>query len=190
MRNAKLRGQKNFFVFLVLLLAAVCFPLAVKAQKLDNMTEGEDSVVRDAQEMDERMNVYVHIIDRRLLALSDPNAEQSKQAQKDFNKYGKLRAGAPVKLYSDIERTLEEAIGKIDDVAEHDQKNPLFAKSVRILSNACERWQPQLKTFQDKAADETEKAALDNAVEDCNEVIAAATKIPKDAPKDDKKKKN
>ncbi|MGI8470159.1 MAG: hypothetical protein ACR2N3_17090 [Pyrinomonadaceae bacterium] len=189
-QNAKLNDRKKLFVFFVLLLAAYFLPTTIKAQKLDNLTDDEDAAVRDAQEMDERMNVYVHVIDRRFLALSDANAEQSKQAQKDFEKYGKLRTGAPVKLYSDIERTLTEAIGKIDDVAERDQKNPLFSKSVRILSKACERWIPQLKTFQDKATDESEKVPLANAVEDCNEIIEASAKLPKDAPKDDKKKKS
>lgn len=190
MQNAKFVDYKRFFPFVILLIAGYCLPLAVHAQRLDNVTDDEDLLIRDAQELDERMNVYIHIIDRRFLALNESNAEQSKQAQKDFEKYGKLRTGTPAKLQSDIARTLAEAIGKIDDVAERDQKNPLFPKSVRALTKACERWIPQLKTSLDKATDDTEKSAIDNSIDQCGEVIEASAKIPKESPKEDKKKKS
>lgn len=197
MQNAKYKAQsrilpnlKFLFSGLILLVAGFGSTFAVKAQTLDNMTNDEDSVIRDTEEMDARMDVYVHIIDRRFLALNDPNAAESKQAQKDLDKYGKLRTGTPAKLNADIARTLEEAIGKIDDVAERDQKNPLFAKSVRILTKACERWVPMLKTSFDKASDDTEKVPITNSMQDCSDVIEAAAKLPKDAPKDKKKSKD
>ncbi len=97
---------KKIFAFVVLLLAVYCLPLAAYAQKLDNMTADEDTFIRDADEMDTRMDIYVHIVDRRFLALTDPNAAQSKQAQKDLENYGKLRTGNRFKLLSDIEKTL------------------------------------------------------------------------------------
>ncbi|MGI8555188.1 MAG: hypothetical protein ACR2LT_02375 [Pyrinomonadaceae bacterium] len=189
MQSAKFISRKKLFVFFILLLAAYCSPLTASAQKLDNMTDGEDALIRDAEAMDGRMDIYVHIVDRRLLALSDPNAEQSKQAQKDLENYGKLRTSSRFKLLSDIEKTIAEAIGKIDDVAERDQKNPLFPKSVRILSKACERWLPQLKSLQEQATDDAESAAIVNSIEECREVIEASAKVPKENPKEDKKKK-
>lgn len=189
-RTAYSKSRKKFFVLLILLLAAYCLPLAARAQTLDNMTADEDNRIRDAQEMDEKMSVYVKVVDRRFLALNDPNAAESKQAEKEFVEYGKLRAAAPAKLYADIARTIQEAIGKIDDTAERDQKNPLFAKSVRILVKACEKWTPMLKTSFDKATDEAEKIPISNAMADCQSVIEASAKLPKEASKDKKKKKS
>lgn len=180
---------KRFFFLGILLSAVYCIPLTVTAQKLDNMTEKEDMLIRDAEEMDDRMNIYVHIVDRRLLAATDTNAAQSKQAEKDLDKYGELRTGTNLKLFADIERTIEEAIGKIDDVAARDQKNPLFSKSVRILTKACERWQPQFNSLLAKVSDDKEKVKLENSIEECSQVIDASSKLPKDDPKTDKKKK-
>ena len=183
-------GWRNLFSVLVFLFIGYCLPLAASAQRLDNVTDDEDTMIRQATEVDDRMNVYVHIIDRRFLALTDAAAAQSKQAQKDFEKYGKLRTGDALKLQSDIARTLAEAVGKIDDVAERDQKNPLFPKAVRILTKACERWEPQLKISFDKAADDGEKAAISNSMDQCNDVIEASSKLPQAMPKDDRKKKS
>ena len=189
-QSAKFVGWNTLFPVLVLLFIAYCLPLAANAQKLDNVTDDEDTMIREATEIDDRMNVYVHIVDRRFLVLTDANAAQSKQAQKDLEKYGKLRIGTPLKLQSDIARTLAEAVGKIDDVAERDQKNPLFPKAVKILTKACQRWQPQLKTSFDQAADDGEKAAISNSMDQCNDVIEASAKLPAEKSKDDKKKKS
>ena len=50
------------------LLTIACSLATVNAQKRDNLTNEEDQQVRDAQAMDERMEVFVKVIDRRLLA--------------------------------------------------------------------------------------------------------------------------
>jgi hypothetical protein len=184
------RSRKRLFVLAILLLTAYCLPLTIKAQTLDNMTADEDTRIRDAEGMDEKMNVYVRVVDRRFLALNDPNAAESKQAEKDFAEYGKLRTAAPAKLHADIARTIQEAIGKIDDVAERDHANPLFAKSVRILVKACERWTPMLKTSFDKATDDAEKIPIGNAVADCQSVIEASVKLPKEEKEKKKKSKD
>ena len=180
----------NILPLIILMLLGGCSALTLKAQTLNNMTDEEDLAIRDAQELDERMNIYVRIVDRRFLALSEPNAAESKQAQKDFEKYGKLRTGTPAKLHADIARTIQEATNKIDDVAERDQKNPLFAKSVRIVIRACERWMPLLKTSFDNSADEIEKVAVTNSIQECGDIIDAGSKLQKENPKDEKKKKS
>ncbi len=173
--------------------ALIMFVLANSAfsQKRDNLTNEEDLIVRDAQEINLRMEVFVKIIDRRLSALTDANAAQSKAAQKDANKWGEPRTGTRAELFFDIEKTLSEAIGKIDDVAERDQKNPLFPKAVRILANACQRFLPEFKSFQNKTAlSEKEKMLIANSIDDCNQIIEASAKVPKEAPKEKKKKKS
>lgn len=181
--------QKKLFFIFILLLTAGFSATSAEAQKRDNLTNEEDMLVRDAQEMDVRMQVFTKIIERRLLALSDPNAAQSKQAQKDENTWGKLRTGSPAELFFDIQKTLDEAIAKIDDVAEREQKNPLFSKGVHILADACRRDTPQFKVFLDKTADPKEKVLISQSIENCDLIIEASAKVPK-VEKEEKKKKN
>lgn len=161
-------------------------PLLVTAQKRDNLTDQEDMNVRDAQQIDLRMKVFVKVIDRRLLALADANAAQSKQAQKDLESWGELRVGTTAELTYDIQRTLEEAIAKIDDVAERDQKNSLFPKAVNILAEACRDFTPRFAQLQNKTADEKERLAIANSLDSCTQIIEASTKVPKE----EKKKKS
>lgn len=133
--------------------------------------------VRDAQQIDLRMKVFVKVIDRRLLALTDANAAQSKQAQKDLESWGELRTGTRTDLTYDIQKTLEEAIAKIDDVAERDQKNALFPKAVSILADACREFSPRFTALQNQAADEKERLAISNSLDACNQIVEAATKV-------------
>lgn len=172
--------MKKFFLSAVILF---CLPILINAQKRDNLTDQEDMNVRDAQQVDLRMKVFIKVIDRRLLALNDANAAQSKQAQKDLNDWGELRTGTRTELTYDIQRTLEEAIAKIDDVAERDQKNPLFPKAVNALAKACREFNPQFSTLRSKAAEDKERLALENSIDSCNQVIEASVKVPKEEKK-------
>ena len=160
------------------------------AQRRDNLTNEEDLIVREAQEIDLRMKVFVKIVDRRLFALNDSKAATSKQAQKVTNNdWGELRIGTIGELFWDIQKTLDEAIGKIDDVAERDSKNPLLGRAVHILADGCKIWQPQFKSFLDKIKEEKEKGVVLTSIDNCSQITEASTKISGDAPKEDKKKK-
>jgi hypothetical protein len=178
--------NKNIFTLFILLVTAFSAFVTVNGQKRDNLTDQEDMNVRDAQELDARMQVFVKVIDRRLMALSDPNAGKSKQAQKDLNNWGELRTGAPADLFFDIQKTLDESINKIDDAAAREQKNPLFSKAVHVLANGCQRFVPQFKTFLDKAAEPREKVLIAQSIDNCNMIIEASARVPKE----EKKKKN
>lgn len=190
--TSKVRFLKSKFetlqIVFFLLLTIVCLSFTSFAQKRDNLTDKEDMQVREAQELDLRMKIYVKIIERRFLAISDANAANNKQIQKEIDDWGELRTGTSKDLYWDIQKTLDEAIGKIDDAAERDMTNPLFAKGVHILADACQKWLPTLKTALTKTEDEKEKGLILASIEYCNNIIEAATKVEK--PKDEKKKKN
>jgi len=178
--------RKNLFIIFILLLCAFCSLPTINAQKRDNLTLEEDELVREAQQIDQRMEIFVRVIDRRFLALTGVNSAQSKQAEKDSDKWGALRTGTRTQLFFDIEKTLDEAIGKINDIAERDKKNPLFQKAVHILAEAGGRWLPQLKSFQEKDGEEREKALLYNIIDLVEQVIEASATVPKE----EKKKKN
>lgn len=180
----------KFLSVLICALTIVCFSSAVSAQKRDNLTDEEDMQVREAQEIDLRMKVFSKVIDRRLSAIGNPNAAEFKQSQKDVNNdWGALRTGTNAELFWDIEKTLDESIRKIDDVAERDQKNPLFGRAVHILADNCKNWIPQFKGFGEKSADEKERNAIVNSINSCNQIIEASGKVSKEVPKEEKKKK-
>jgi hypothetical protein len=181
-------GQKKLFILLTLLLTASFSLLTVNAQKRDHLTSEEDMIIREAQEIDARMEVFVKVIDRRFLALTDSKAAESKQAKKDFNKWGELRTGTNEELLFDIQKTLDETIRKIDDVAERDQKNPLFPKAVHILADACRGFIPQLQAFKEKTAVVKEQMFISNSIENCSQIIEASAKVSKETPKEKKKK--
>lgn len=180
-KNLKFPILFTFFA----LLTVVGATLTVNAQKRDNLTDEEDMLIRDAQEIDERMKIFVKVVDRRLLAI---NAPDSKEAQKESDKWGELRTGTREQLLFDIQKTIDEAIAKIDDTAERDQKNPLFPKAVRILAEGCGRFIPQFKTI--KTDGDKERNFLTNSIDECNQVIEATAKLPKEVAKEEKKKKN
>ncbi len=171
-------------IFYLILL----FSFSANAQRRDQLTDMESDLVRDAQAIDLRSEVFVKAIDRRFLVINN-DASQSKQAQKDLEKWGELPKGTRAQLLLDIEKILEEAIDNVDNVATQDAKNALLPKAVRILANASDRFLPELKSQLDKTNTEVEKGAILGAIDSCNQIIEASAKVPKEDPKESKKKK-
>ena len=181
-------NQKILFGFLILLLTAYSSLLTVNAQRRDHLTEQEVELVRDAQQIDERMKVFVKAIDRRWLVINNDNS-QAKQVEKDVNSWGELPTGTRAQLLKDIEKLLDEAISKIDDVASRDLKSDFFPISVHILADGANKFLPQLKVQLDKSTDEKEKGSILGAIEYCNEIIEASGKVKRETPKEIKKRK-
>lgn len=164
-------------LILLLLAAFICTqPLA--AQTRDHLTYEEIEIVRDVQELDDRMEIYVKAIDRRLLVLHNDNA-QAKQIEKDREKWGELPKGTRTELLLDIKKILQEAIDKIDDVAARDAKSELIPYAVHILADGAQRFIPELKKFQDAAAEKRENGVIFDAIDFSNQIIEAAAKVPK-----------
>jgi hypothetical protein len=157
------------------------------AVRRDPLTEQEADMVREAQALDKRTEVYIKAAERRLLRLTDPNAAASTQAQKDAEKWGDLK-GTRADLLSDIANILDEAITNIEDVGTHNAKSGLIPKSIRKLGEAATRFLPQLTAMRERAGD-AERGALEKAIESSQEIIAAATKLPPETIETKKKKK-
>ena len=170
-------------MFSVLMLSAMMVVGAYAQNRLDNMTDKEDMQVREAQELDLRMKVYIKIVDRRILGLKDPSAGTSKEVQKSIDTWGELRVGNAVSMYSDIDKTIGEAVSRIDDAAERDMNNPLFGKAVHILADAAKRWLPDFNAFLQKASTERERALLGSAIEQSNQIVEASAKVAKETKK-------
>ena len=180
--------NKKPFVFLTLLLTACCSLLTVQAQRRDHLTEKEIELVRDAQQIDHRIEVFVKAIDRRFLVLNNV-ASQAKQNEKDSDKWGELPTGTRQQLLIDIEKLLDEAISKIDDVAARDMKSDFFPIAVHTLADGANRFLPQLKTQMDKSTDQKERGAIIGAIEYCNQIIEASAKVKRETPNEIKKRK-
>jgi hypothetical protein len=155
----------------------------------DHLTEQEQDLVREAQALDARTAVFIRAIERRLLVLlPEPGAANSKQVQKETQKWGELPKGTRAELLSDIAKILDEAITNIDDVSERDDKNPLLPKSLRLLSVASTRFIAQLTPIRDQARDEGERESLEQALENAQSIIEAANKLPPEIKTKDKGK--
>jgi hypothetical protein len=151
---------------------------SVSAQRRDHLTEMEVELVRDAQEIDSRMDIFVKAIDRRFLVLNN-DTSQAKQIEKDLDKWGELPTGTRAQILRDIEKILDESISKIDDVATRDMKSDLFPVAVNVLANGAVRFLPELKSQLDKTTVETEKGSILNSIEFCEQIISASAKVPK-----------
>lgn len=171
--------------FFILLMFS---PSGANAQKRDYLTDEEIELVRDAQEIDRRVDVLSKAVDRRFLALSG-DASQAKQLEKDSDKWGELPKGKRVELLSDIARILQKAIDDIDDIArrEDGMKSELFPAAVHKLADAAQKFLPQLKTQMDSVQNEKERGSILTGIDLCNQIIEASAKIPK--PEKNKKKK-
>jgi hypothetical protein len=166
----------------LLLCALITSPFMTAARtsasRRDPLTEKEADLVREAQALDKRTEVFTKAVERRLLALAGPSASNSKQAQKDADKWGELPQGTRAELLYDIAGILDEAVTNIEDVGSHNSKSSLIPKSLRILAEASTRFLPQLTAMRERAQEEREKDALERAIEGAQEIITAAGKLP------------
>ena len=148
------------------------------ALKLGITTPQEAEVVRDAQILDKRIDVFIKAIDRRLLVLNGTVAAAEKQLKKDSEMWGELPAGTRAELIGDIARIFNEAITNIDDVNARDEKNPLIPKALRKLAAAATRVVDQLKPSQPQAQDNAEAIGFELLVKHAEEIVAAAGSLP------------
>ncbi|MCA1593637.1 MAG: hypothetical protein LC754_13495 [Acidobacteria bacterium] len=146
------------------------------AQGREHLTPEEIEQVREAQELDRRTAVFVKAAERRLLALADP-ASLAKQSEKDTEKWGTVK-GTRTQLLGDLSKILEEAVTNIDDAAQRNPKSPLLQKSLRKLSEAVNRFMPQLTPLRDAAQDIRERETVEEVIERAREIIEADKNHP------------
>jgi hypothetical protein len=140
------------------------------SQEADYLTEEEDDFVRAAQEPDQRVKVFMKIIDRRLKAITgETAAADDKKAQKnqeeENRKWGvlpKLDRAAYLQHYV---RAIDEAMAKLEDAYE---RNPKANALTKALKNLVESTTEHLKILNSLAATVTsdkEKFILADAIE-------------------------
>ncbi len=182
--------RHSFFIFAVV-LAFLAAPSFVSAQR-DYFTPEEVELIREAQKIDERINLLTKIIDRRFAALK-VEVGGAKISPKEADKWGVLAESSRHELLLDIKRILQKAIDDIDSLAERpesailpepDNKKAkqsfadLFPKAVRSLAASAKRYQPALKAELDRPNDNAEKGSVLASLEFCDQIIAAVEKLP------------
>jgi hypothetical protein len=166
-------------------------PAFCGVQARDHLTEQEVELVKEAQVLDKRIEVFIKAADRRVLVLTGTTVEatSTKQQKKDAETWGPLPKGTRAELINDLAKIFDEAITNIDDVSARDEKNPLLPKALRNLSAAATRIVDQLKPVEAQAKDDSELSSFDQLVENAESIIQAANKLPS-APANDKKGKS
>ncbi|HTH52161.1 MAG TPA: hypothetical protein VL501_09520 [Pyrinomonadaceae bacterium] len=168
----------------------------------DYFTNEEVELIRDAQQIDKRVDIEVHAMDRRFGAL---NIGVNAPAYKEVGDWGTAPSGSRFELLQDIKHILQKSIDDIDNLSERPssmvieepedkKKKPkgfaeVFPNAVRNLAAAARRYQPVFKTELDTSKDPAEKGLILNSLEMCDEIIAAAAKLPA-APLDPKASKH
>lgn len=185
MKKLIFRHIVSFFCFAFLAFWFLSVPAS--AQRRDYMSEAEIEIIRDAQQIDLRVEALTKMIDRRLAVLNNVPEKIGKNSEK----WGAPPTGTRTELLSDINKLLQKAVDDIDDLAEHNRMDSeLFPKAMRHLAAAAAGYLPQIKSFYDRKPDEKERGLLIGAQELCDSIIEAAAKVPKEDPNEKKKKKS
>lgn len=166
-------------------------PVLASAQR-DYFTPEEIELIRDAQEIDSRIEVLVHAIDRRFDALGAAGSAPA-PSKKENSKWGVLPQSTRAEMLLDIKLILRKAIDDIDSLAERPEsgvisptKDPskkkkvedIFPKAVKNLAKAAERYRPILKAELDKTKDNAEQGSILDTIDMCNDIIASVDKLP------------
>lgn len=142
--------------------------LPVYAQR-DHLNEQEADRVREAQEIDKRTEVFLHIANRRLDALLGVKTEQlprkAKKSQDEPSQdYGPEPTGSRQELLLDYISIFEEMMDKIDDAFDK-RKSPALDRAIKILADGCKKQRARLELFSQRIEDEAEQRLLEKALE-------------------------
>lgn len=175
----------------LLFLGAMLFAPTGTAQQRDHLTPQEVDLVKEAQILDKRIDVFIKAAGRRVFVLKGGTAATApnpKQLKKDAEKWGELPTGSRAELVSDVARILDEAITNIDDVSSRDERNPLIAKSLRKLAAAVNTIMAELKPLSVEAKSDAESASFELLNEDAQSILEAVLKLPPEVEKKAKAK--
>jgi hypothetical protein len=171
---------RHILLFLAQLILLLSFCLIVAAHPLqarDHLTAKEIDLVKDTQELDKRIDVFIKAADRRLLVIKGLNETGSKELQKDTELWGDLPSGTRGELVGDIAKILDEAITNIDDVSSRDEKNPALRRALRKLAATASRIIDQLKPLQSSATNAAEVRNFDELMDNAETIVEAASKL-------------
>jgi hypothetical protein len=179
---------RQAFVATLLLLTLLSCGNQAYAQARDHLTAQEVDLVKEAQILDKRIDVFVRAAERRLMVVTNTAGANAKQLKKESEKWGELPTGTRAQLVGDIARILDEAITNIDDVSSRDERNPLIPKALRKLAQSVNNIMAQLTPLKTDIKDDAEIASFEMLHEDAQSILEAANKLPPEVDKKGKAK--
>jgi len=184
-----LYSKISFAILSVLVLAS--FTQSAAAQRRDYLTDDEIELVRDAQQLDQRIEILTKAIDRRFAVLNiDVGAHPV--GKKDTDKWGPAPTGSRVELFADIKQLLQKAIDDIDNLSDRPSsmvvdpddksKKPkgfkdIFPAAVKKLAAAADRYKTPVSTEFSRTNDRVETGILMDIGEMLNEITASVDKL-------------
>jgi hypothetical protein len=174
--------------FLLTLVISLLLANTALAQR-DYLTPQEVDLVKEAQILDKRIDVFIRAAERRLIVIngSASSTANAKQLKKDSERWGELPTGSRAELVSDIARIVDAAIDNIDNVSMHDERSPLIGKSLRKLAASVNSIMAQLKPISAQAKSDAEIASFEQLNEGVQSIMEAVTKLPPEDEKNAKK---
>lgn len=124
----------------------------------DYLTEEEDNHVREAQNADDRVKVFMKIADRRLATFSPTQSAASdkkaqKRAEEEEREWGAVPKANRAELLMHYARAVREVIAKLEDAYERNPKSSSIPKALTILRDSTDRHlqiiraiEPEMKT--------------------------------------------
>jgi len=194
--------------------ASLCFTIALLlatslfAAKKEYFTEDELDLIRDAQELSQRVPVYFKLAERRLIFLGlmeksekekEKERKEREKREKEKKKAGDTRATSnkvdpddtsyladftSAELLRGYIQALEEVTTNIDDA--YSRKLDV-RDQLEDLEKFTHETIPVLEKFKPKS--DVEKRAMEGAMEKANEVKQQAVDALKSVPKTEKKRK-
>lgn len=178
-------------MFLTFLL--VLFP-AFNQQGKDHLNEQEVERVREAQLIDLRAKVFLHIAERRLnviLGLTPPSFNEKDDKKKDekdkkkdkkkkeeeeekLDKYGPEPSGTTAQLLDNYTKVISELLDKLDDVYEKKKDDPAFGKAIEKIIDKSQDHLKLLEKISSKVNSPDEERALGKAVETIETALTGA----------------
>ncbi len=177
-------------------LLVVMFSFEADAQRRDFLTQNEIEIIRNTQDIDERILVLTRMADRRLHVLGI-NVNGWKDAGKASEVWGEMPKGTRADLLSDIRRILQKAVDDIDNLAANPSAAPIRDKgdkkakkdperlgiALRELAAAAARYQGPLKDQLDLAENNAERGAISGSLQLCDEITEAAARLRSESKK-------
>ncbi|HKP46841.1 MAG TPA: hypothetical protein VJT50_09595 [Pyrinomonadaceae bacterium] len=172
------RRSLNFITPLCLVIALAGSLHAKQPQGRDHLTAKEVDLVKDAQELDKRIDVFIKAIDRRLMIISGQKPVPTKKDKADAELWGESPEGTRSDLVGDIAGIFDEAITNVDDVSLRDENNPALPKALRKLAAEATRVLDQLKPLESSAKSPTETSNFSQLIDNAETIVQAASKLP------------
>jgi len=199
-------GQRAILATLAVCTLLLLVPSNVAAQKYDYVTVEEEDLIRDAQELPKRVDLFLRLLDNRIVALNlrERSAKEREEARKDLQKWereeqevrkieGAELGAQPLKpdVYlrnetrADLIRGFTQIVGEImDNIDDAHERNLEVRGPVESLEDALSEQLPRLRKFEAKNSTETKAvsdaiALSERTIEDCRNALKTLPKTEK-----------